>query len=254
MELYARVRTEREGRPFGLGEDQAVMRSTYVAPSMEEARRDAEAGIMSAFIFNDPFRGRQVFTNPGEVLAADVNLDWDFLEPRTLLVGPPENVVEKIHELEEVCHLDYLGTDFYEYGWGQSFHFAPRIPGESFAASLARHQHYLAHVLGLRTGMVAADLGCEIGGPLMEIARFSGANIVGINSNTHQIERARTLTAEAGLSHLAEYVHGDFMDVDAPDNAFDAVYAIEATCYAPETQHLQRSATAAEAGCALCCL
>ena len=67
MELYARVRTEREGRPFILGEDQAVMRSTYVADSMEEARRDAEEGIMSAFIFNDPFRGRQVFTNPGEV-------------------------------------------------------------------------------------------------------------------------------------------------------------------------------------------
>ncbi len=72
----------------------------------------------------------------------------------------------------------------------------------------------------------------------MEIARFSGANIVGINSNTHQIERARTLTAEAGLSHLAEYVHGDFMDVDAPDNAFDAVYAIEATCYAPDKRSI----------------
>jgi hypothetical protein len=23
-------------------------------------------------------------------------------------------------------------TDFYEYGWGQSFHFAPRNKGESF--------------------------------------------------------------------------------------------------------------------------
>ena len=34
MELYAQVRTEREGRPFALGEDQAVMRSTYVASSM----------------------------------------------------------------------------------------------------------------------------------------------------------------------------------------------------------------------------
>ncbi len=54
---------------------------------------------MSAFIFNDPFRGRQVFTNPDEVLDPDVNLDWDFLESRTLLVGSPENVVEKIQEL-----------------------------------------------------------------------------------------------------------------------------------------------------------
>ncbi len=116
MELYAQARTEREGRPFALGEDQAVMRSTYVASSMEEARRDAEEGIMSSFIFNDPFRGRQVFTNPGEVLADEVKLDWDFLEPRTLLVGSPEHVIERIQELQEVCHLDYLLVEFTHMG------------------------------------------------------------------------------------------------------------------------------------------
>jgi sterol 24-C-methyltransferase len=33
-----------------------------------------------------------------------------------------------------------LVTDFYEFGWGQSFHFAPRFRGESFAATLAPHQ------------------------------------------------------------------------------------------------------------------
>ncbi len=116
MELYAKVRSEREGRPFAVGEDQAVMRSTYVASSMEQARRDAEAGIMSSFAFNDPFRGRQVFTNPDEVLDPGVKLDWDFLEPRTLLVGSPEQVVEKIHELQEVCNLDYLLIEFSHMG------------------------------------------------------------------------------------------------------------------------------------------
>ena len=35
MEIYAQVRAELEGRPFAVGEDQAVMRSTYVASSME---------------------------------------------------------------------------------------------------------------------------------------------------------------------------------------------------------------------------
>ena len=99
MELYAEVRSKLEGRPFSIGEGQAVMRSTYVASSMEEARRDAEAAIMSSFTYNDQFRGRQVFTNPGEELAQDVKLDWDFLEPRTLLVGSPDNVVEKVQEL-----------------------------------------------------------------------------------------------------------------------------------------------------------
>ena len=116
MELYAQIRTELEGRTFRIGEDQAVMRSTYVASSMEEARRDAEEGIMSAFIFNDPFRGRQVFTNPDEDLDPSVQLDWDFLEPRTLLVGSPDNVIEKVHELQEVCNLDYLLVEFAHMG------------------------------------------------------------------------------------------------------------------------------------------
>ena len=66
--------------------------------------------------FNDPFRGRQVFTNPGEVLAPEVQLDWDFLEPRTLLVGSPGNVVERVQELQEVCNLDYLLVEFTHMG------------------------------------------------------------------------------------------------------------------------------------------
>ena len=126
-----------------------------------------------------------------------------------------------------------LVTGFYEVGWGESFHFAPRAPHETFPASLARHEHYLAHRLALRPGMRVADLGCGVGGPLREIARFSGATIVGVNNNEHQLERARKLTGEAGLSHLAEFVRSDFMHMDAPDASFDAAYAIEATVHAP---------------------
>ena len=112
MDLYAEIRSKAEGRPFSLGEGQAVMRSTYVASSMEQARKEAEHAIMSSFIYNDPFRGRQVFTNPGEELDPGVKLDWDFLEPRTLLVGSPDTVVEKVHELQEVCNLGYLLVEF----------------------------------------------------------------------------------------------------------------------------------------------
>ena len=127
-----------------------------------------------------------------------------------------------------------LVTDFFEYGWGTSFHFAPRVPGESFKASLARHERNLSQVLELSPGMVVADLGCGVGGPLLEIARFSGASIVGINSNEYQLERAREIAEEANLAHLAEFLHCDFLHVDAPDESFDAVYAIEATCHAPD--------------------
>ena len=125
-----------------------------------------------------------------------------------------------------------LVTDFYEYGWGRSFHFAPRAPDESFANSLARHERNLAQRLDLRPGMRVADLGCGVGGPLREIAHFSGATIIGVNNNEYQIERARKLT-EAGLGHLAEFLKCDFMHMDVPDEFIDAAYAIEATVHAP---------------------
>ena len=127
-----------------------------------------------------------------------------------------------------------LVTDFYEFGWGRSFHFAPRSAGESFAASLARHEHYLADKLGLRPDMRVADLGCGIGGSLQEIVRYSGAAIVGFNINPYQVQRARRISEEAGFDELTEYVVSDFMDVKAPDESFDAVYSIEATCCAPD--------------------
>ena len=127
-----------------------------------------------------------------------------------------------------------LVTDFFEYGWGQSFHFAPRAANESFAASLARHEHYIAHRLGLGPGMTAVDLGCGVGGPAIEIARFSGARIVGVNNNALQLERAARHCGAAGLRHLADWLECDFMQVDAPDASFDAAYSIEASCCAPD--------------------
>ena len=127
-----------------------------------------------------------------------------------------------------------LVTDFWEYGWGQSFHFAPRVKGESFVDSIARHEHHIALRLGLRSGMTAVDLGCGIGGPLIEIARFSGARIIGVNNHVPQLERAAKRTEAAGLSHLVDYLKCDFMQVDAPDVSFNAAYAIEGTCCAPD--------------------
>jgi sterol 24-C-methyltransferase len=127
-----------------------------------------------------------------------------------------------------------LVTDFYQYGWGQSFHFAPRFAGESFEASIARHQHWLSARLGLRPGMRALDVGCGVGGPLRSIARFSGASVVGINNNDYQIKKGRALNIEARLADRCELVKGDFMELPFEDDSFDAVYQIEATAHAPD--------------------
>lgn len=82
--------------------------------------------------------------------------------------------------------------------------------------------------------MTVVDLGCGVGGPLIEIARFSGARIVGVNNNTLQLERAANRCKAAGLGHLAGWIECDIMQVEAPDALFDAAYSIEASCCAPD--------------------
>ena len=106
--VYAKVRGELEGRAVRIGEDQAVLRNVYVADSMETARREAEEGIMSIFQYNDPYRGTQVFMNPGEKPDPDMKLSWDFLEPRALLVGSPDHIIERLEEHQEICNIDEI--------------------------------------------------------------------------------------------------------------------------------------------------
>ena len=63
----------------------------------------------------------------------------------------------------------------------------------------------------LRDGMKVLDVGCGVGGPAREIAKFTGANIVGLNNNDYQIERATRYAAKEGLSNQLSFVKGDFM-------------------------------------------
>lgn len=140
-------------------------------------------------------------------------------------------------------HTDYaemvnqyydLATDFYERGWGHSFHFAPRYAGEGFLASLARHEHYLALRLGLGKQDRVLDVGCGVGGPMRAIARFSGAHVHGINNNAYQLEKLERYNADEGLSAQCRGIKADFMQLPVEDGSYDAVYAIEATCHAPD--------------------
>ncbi|KAI1322559.1 S-adenosyl-L-methionine-dependent methyltransferase [Xylariaceae sp. FL0255] len=102
----------------------------------------------------------------------------------------------------------YLATDLYEYAWGASFHF-----------SIARHKHYLAHNMRLKSDMTVLDVGCGVGGPAREMVKF-----------------IRCHAATEGLSHKLKFVQGDFMNILFPDNSFDAVYAIKATAHAPSLE------------------
>jgi sterol 24-C-methyltransferase len=112
----------------------------------------------------------------------------------------------------DTCSSYYnLATDLYEYGWGTSFHFCRFAYGEPFRQAIARHEHYLAHTMDITEGMTVLDVGCGVGGPAREIVKFTGANVVGLNNNDYQIERATHYAAKEGLSDKLSFVKGDFM-------------------------------------------
>jgi len=126
-----------------------------------------------------------------------------------------------------------LITDSYEFGWGPSFHFAAAEDGESFEQSIASHQRYLGAALGLRPGMKVLDLGCGVGGPQRALAKGFGCSIVGLNISEYQLAKCSRYNERAGLDHLCSVLHGDFMDIPAEAQSFDAAFHMEALPHAP---------------------
>ena len=168
----------------------------------------------------------------------------DFHNPisRAIRPGDTADTLSRYRRSQERGKEDYarmmegfydLITDFYEYGWGRSFHFAPGKEGASFEESLAGHQRFLGKSLGLRPGMKVLDIGCGIGGPQRAIASEFGVSITGLNISEYQVGKCSEYNRKAGLDHLCSVLHGDFMAIPAEDQAFDAAYHIEALPHAP---------------------
>ena len=124
-----------------------------------------------------------------------------------------------------------LVTDFYEFGWGQSFHFAPRYSGETFFESLSRHEYFLAARGHFKDSDHLIDIGCGVGGPLRNMVRFTGAKVTGINNNAYQIRRAKRYDMSHGLDKRTDYIRTDFNSMPLESASIDGAYAIEAICH-----------------------
>ena len=102
IERYAKA-MEASGHPVAVpAANWSVLRNIYVAPTMEEARRDYEPAVIGETRYRaaDPWRALQAYRNPGEELAPGTELDWDFLQNRSIIAGSPDHVAEQLAELE----------------------------------------------------------------------------------------------------------------------------------------------------------
>mmetsp|Transcript_3847 Transcript_3847/g.8574 ORF Transcript_3847/g.8574 Transcript_3847/m.8574 type:complete len:413 (+) Transcript_3847:388-1626(+) len=186
-----------------------------------------------------------LLSNPDSVLSRD-GVKSSIAGYETLFAGAREKVGKtsttdsiknREKEYRSMVNSFYdLVTDFYEWGWGQSFHFAPRKKGETFEESIIRAEYYLALRTNIQPDSKVLDIGCGVGGPMRNIQHFTGADITGLTINQYQVNVANQYCEQRGISDKCRVIQGDFQYMtDAFEaESFDAAYAIEATCHSPD--------------------
>jgi sterol 24-C-methyltransferase len=55
-----------------------------------------------------------------------------------------------------------------------------------------------------------------------------------LNNNAYQIERGRKHNNAAGMDEACRFIEADFMEIPEQNASYDAAYAIESTCHAPD--------------------
>ena len=85
----------------------------------------------------------------------------------------------------------------------------------------------------LPPGSRVLDVGCGIGGSARILARDYGLKVLGISISPAQVKRATQLTP-SGLSCRFQVM--DALDLQLPDQGFDAVWSVEAGPHMPDKQ------------------
>nr|XP_043615938.1 24-methylenesterol C-methyltransferase 2-like [Erigeron canadensis] len=142
--------------------------------------------------------------------------------------------IQSLEKVPEVVDSFYnLVTEIYEWGWGDSFHFAPTIPGKSKNESIRVYQDTIADLMRVKPGQTILDVGCGVGGPMRAIATHSGCNVVGITINEYQVKKANSQNKKFGMEKQCEVIQGNFLKMTFQGDTFDGAYSIDATVHAP---------------------
>jgi cyclopropane-fatty-acyl-phospholipid synthase len=90
-------------------------------------------------------------------------------------------------------------------------------------AQIAKKRHIAAKLSLGKPGMTVLDIGCGWGGLALDVARDTGANVLGITLSEEQIAVAKERSAKAGLSQRCTF---DLIDYRAQTGTFDRIVSV----------------------------
>jgi sarcosine/dimethylglycine N-methyltransferase len=100
----------------------------------------------------------------------------------------------------------------------------------------------LAKKLGLKKGMVVADLCSALGAPARHIVQKYGVTVKAVDATKTMMTKAIQRTKEAGLEKFIEFYEGNVMDLPFKAGSVDVVWGQEAWCYVTDKERLLREA------------
>lgn len=121
---------------------------------------------------------------------------------------------------------------------GESMHFAIYAGAESSEEAISRTERALADEGEFAAGMRVLEVGCGMGGPAMNIAAYSGVEVVGVDLVRSNVDLARALAAERGLAHRVHFQQANAAALPFLDGSFDGVYLLEAACHMPDQRRV----------------
>lgn len=102
------------------------------------------------------------------------------------------------------------------------------------AQSLLDANRVLAEAIGIQRGMRVLDAGCGVGGSGIWLARQYGVAVVGITPVPSQVERAIRYARQQGVKGRVTFQVQDYAATTFSPRSFDAVWAQESVCHAPD--------------------
>ncbi len=133
---------------------------------------------------------------------------------------------------------DLLSADL---GGGLHFGYWAGLPeGSTMTDASRRMTELMIGKLRARPGRRILDVGCGTGGPAVDLARDTGADVVGVNISERQLTVAARLAAASGLAPRVRFQYGDAMDLPFAPASFDGAWLFEALFHMTDQEKVLR--------------